>query len=494
MIAQFVSTLFDVDFYHRLFFFLSTPGGVLFRYVIELVFYTFLSYMVISEFNRAPRKELKYLAVAFVALMLQSVFGVVLYSAAVFGALRITLLNTFLPVLDHAVGMFTLVLLASAFLYPLFSARAETLSRLTRTLLVILAVVVIVIEISWLFTLQRHPEQSFLHFWGDLILVLIRVLLIVAVLFMITTYPAFKYQQKVYVGFACLLISPSLHLLNWLLFANDNQRLRLFAFPFPIIGLGFFTSVIYLKLVDKAYLKSQLEISQKRLRLEQDLGKMKDEFVSVVSHELRTPITAMKLYVALLLQDKFGRVSRRQKAALKTIKDENDRLALLITDILDISKLESRQITLTKGSFDVSALNNPLYFSMVKQKGLHMYYSIPKNMIVNVDAEKIKQVFVNLLSNAVKFTEKGGRIDVIVRDLGERWSLSVKDTGKGIPAAEIPKLFNKFYQVESHMTRQARGTGLGLAIVKKIVDLHGGAVDVHSQVGVGSTFTIILPK
>ncbi len=494
MITEFISILFDADFYHRLFFFLSTPSGVLFRYFIELIFYTMLSYMVISEFNRAPRKELKYLTVAFVALLLQSLFGVILYSAAVFGAIRLTLLGTFLPIMDHAVSIFTLILLSSAFLYPAYATRAHLLSRIAKRLLVVLAVIVILIQSSWLFALQKNPDQSFLHFWGDSVFTVVRILIIVSSLLIILNNSGFKYQKKIYAGFALFLITPTLHVLNWLVFNNDNQRLRLIEFPFPLLGLCIFTSVIYLKLVDKAYLKSQLEISQKRLRMEQDLSKMKDEFVSVVSHELRTPITAMKLYVSLLLQGKFGSTTRKQKAALRTIKDENNRLTVLINDILDLSKLESKKIILQKSEFDLNNLNNPLYFSIAKQKGLKVKYHIPKRMVVMVDPEKIKQVFVNLMSNAVKFTEKKGSIEVIVRDLGARWSLSVKDTGKGIPQNEIPKLFNKFYQVESHMTRQVRGTGLGLAIVKKIVDLHGGAVEVDSKVGVGSTFTIIVPK
>lgn len=494
MISEFISVLFDADFYHRLFFFLSTPGGILFRYVVELIFYTILSYMVISEYNRSPRKELKYLTVAFVALLLQSFVSVVLYSTAVFGAIRLALLNTFLPVMDHAVSMFTLVLLSSAFLYPVFANRSYILSAVAKRVIVILAIIVLLIEGAWLLELASVPEQSFLHFWGDLLFAVMRELIIVISILVIVKHSGFKYQKKIYAGFALFLVTPTLHILNWLIFDNDNQRLRLLEFPFPIVSLCVFTSVIYLKLVDKAYLRSQLEISQKRLRMEQDLSKMKDEFVSVVSHELRTPITAMKLYVSLLLQGKFGKVSGKQNAALKTVRDENDRLATLINDILDLSKLESKEITIDKMAFDVSDLNNPLYFLMAKQKGLRMRYTIPSNMVVHADPAKLKQVFVNLLSNAVKFTDKGGNIEVVVKDLGERWSLSVKDTGRGIPQEEIPKLFNKFYQVESHMTRQQRGTGLGLAIVKKIVDLHGGAIEVESKIGVGSTFTIILPK
>ena len=113
--------------------------------------------------------------------------------------------------------------------------------------------------------------------------------------------------------------------------------------------------------------------------------------------------------------------------------------------------------------------------------------------MVTVDANKFKQVFINLLNNAIKFTPPGGKIEVVAKRGESGWSLSIQDTGIGIPEENIKHIFTKFYQVEHHMTRTQKGTGLGLAIAKKIVDLHKGWIQVDSEPGKGSVFTITIP-
>ena len=117
-----------------------------------------------------------------------------------------------------------------------------------------------------------------------------------------------------------------------------------------------------------------------------------------------------------------------------------------------------------------------------------------KKFIMYVDGEKFKQVFINLIGNAIKFTEKGGTITVNAMSEKNHWSISIRDTGKGIAKENIPKLFDKFFQVESYMTRDKGGIGLGLAIAKHIVDLHNGDIKVESELGKGSSFTVIIPK
>ena len=219
---------------------------------------------------------------------------------------------------------------------------------------------------------------------------------------------------------------------------------------------------------------------------------MKDEFVSVVSHELRTPLTSIKLYLSLMKNNKLGNVTTKQKEALNILSDEATRLSLLINDMLDLNKLESNKARLCLTKFDLNELNNPLYYSLAKEKKLVVKFKISKNVKVMCDPDKIKQVFVNLMSNAIKFTDKGSiKIDVMVSS--KEWKLIVKDSGHGIPEKHLPKLFEKFYQVGDYMTRKNKGTGLGLSIVKRIVNMHNGKIVVNSKEGKGTTFVLTFP-
>jgi len=234
--------------------------------------------------------------------------------------------------------------------------------------------------------------------------------------------------------------------------------------------------------------------TEEKYKIEKKLSDMKDEFVSVVSHELRTPLTSVKLYLSLLENGKFGELNEKQREALDIVESESDRLSRLIGDILSLSKLESGKEGLRLDVFDMNDLKNPLYYAAAEEKDISVSFYMPSRFIVKADKAMITQVFVNLISNAIKFTDKGGSVTVSCEDLGREWSLSVADTGKGIAKKEIPKLFDKFYQVEEHMTRTKGGTGLGLSIVKKIVDMHNGRINVDSEIGKGSRFTVYIPK
>ena len=230
-------------------------------------------------------------------------------------------------------------------------------------------------------------------------------------------------------------------------------------------------------------------------KVAKELSDMKDTFVSVVSHELRTPLTSMKLYSKLLNKGKFGKLNVKQKKAIGVISDETDRLSELINDMLNLSKLESKKDPLKITSFDFYKFSkNHHVYGLANEKGIKVKIEVPKRFLLRVDVEKFKQVFINLLSNAIKFTEKKGIITVIARDELNFWEITIKDTGSGIPAEQVPKLFDKFFQVENYMTRYQGGTGLGLAIVKKIIDLHGGEIKVESEIGKGSSFIISIPK
>lgn len=232
------------------------------------------------------------------------------------------------------------------------------------------------------------------------------------------------------------------------------------------------------------------------------LDRMKAEFVSVASHELKTPLSVIKGYVSLLRDGIYGPVPDSQAKILTSIDDQSDRLGRLIQQLLDVSRfeagggrLEIRPVDLRRfladlgQSFDVLAFQNEIDFRVVSDESLPP--SIP------ADPDRLNEVLGNLLSNAFKFTPRGGRIELMARSMvrsGEDGVvIEVSDTGVGIPADEVPRIFEKFYQVENEAQPKSVGSGLGLAISREIVEAHGGTISAESEVGSGTTFRVILP-
>ncbi|NMG58779.1 PAS domain S-box protein, partial [Geitlerinema sp. P-1104] len=233
--------------------------------------------------------------------------------------------------------------------------------------------------------------------------------------------------------------------------------------------------------------------------------RLKDEFLANMSHELRTPLNAILGMTEALQDEIFGPVTPRQEKALQTIDGSGSHLLALINDVLDVAKIESGQVDLDCSPTAIAPLcQSSLTF--VKQqafkKQIQLTVDIPANLPdIVLDERRIRQVLVNLLNNAVKFTPEGGHITLQVTlttpgsEAEDRRYLrfSVIDTGIGITATNIKKLFQPFIQIDSALNRQYEGTGLGLALTKRIVELHGGEVGVTSEVGVGSCFTLDLP-
>ncbi|WOD36986.1 CheR family methyltransferase [Nodosilinea sp. E11] len=223
----------------------------------------------------------------------------------------------------------------------------------------------------------------------------------------------------------------------------------------------------------------------------------KSSFLAVMSHELRTPLNAILGMTENLLEGILGEVSDRQIHALATIEQSSTHLLNLINDILDLSKVEAGQLEPIWAVVSVPELCHrslELVTQQAQKKQITLDLDRPADL-PNLwgDARRLQQVLVNLLDNAVKFTPKGGQVTLAIRAEDDRVSFSVTDTGIGIAAADIPTLFQPFTQVESDLSRQYDGTGLGLAVVKQLVELHGGEVFCTSTVGVGSSFTIVLP-
>ena len=229
--------------------------------------------------------------------------------------------------------------------------------------------------------------------------------------------------------------------------------------------------------------------------------RLKDEFLANMSHELRTPLNAILGMAESLQEEVFGKIHEHQIKPLQMIRRSGNHLLELINDILDVAKIESGQMDLNLETTAVIPLCN-FALDLIKHEADTKYIQVetqfPAHISdVKLDEQRIQQLLINLLSNAVKFTPEGGRVKLGV-SLHRRKSkhvlrIVVKDTGIGIAAKHMGQLFEPFIQIDSALNRKYSGTGLGLTLVKRIVELHGGTVDVSSQVGKGSCFTVNLP-
>ncbi len=231
---------------------------------------------------------------------------------------------------------------------------------------------------------------------------------------------------------------------------------------------------------------------------EKEVDRMKNEFVSTVSHELRTPLAITKEGINLILDEIPGKINKKQDNILTTARDNIDRLARIINNLLDISKIEAGEVTLNRNLVDIDALVDKTISSLKPQadkKNIKFKVSYSPDLSdLYVDQDKVTQVFTNLINNAIKFTIEKGRISVTIKDKDKEVECSVNDTGIGIPGDELDKVFDKFHQLGRVSGAGEKGTGLGLAITKKLIGLHNGRIWVESELGKGSKFTFTLPK
>jgi len=238
------------------------------------------------------------------------------------------------------------------------------------------------------------------------------------------------------------------------------------------------------------------ELEQKNRELQQ-LDRMKSEFVSTVSHELRTPMAIIKESLSQILEGILGDVPDPQRRLLNMALNNINRLARIINNLLDISKIEAGETVVKREDFDITAAAREVIESFaahVNPKGLELDLKAPDQpLIINADRDKIIQVFTNLIGNAVKFTAQGG-ITLTLEDKGETMQAAVVDTGTGISESDLPKVFGKFQQFGRKDGPGDKGTGLGLAISKGIVELHKGSIWVESKLNEGTKFVFILPK
>jgi PAS domain S-box-containing protein len=229
-----------------------------------------------------------------------------------------------------------------------------------------------------------------------------------------------------------------------------------------------------------------------------ELDKMKSAFVSNVSHELRTPLTAIKASADNMLDRLIGDLNGKQVGYLTRIKSNSDRLARLINDLLDLSTIEAGKIDLRPTNLPLVTLVKEAAESLkpvAAEKLINLtLMSADPGVIAWADRDKVIQVLMNLIGNALKFTPTRGKVTIAVAKNSAAWmQISVTDTGPGIPAEEVNKVFGRFYQIGQAGTPKTQGTGLGLAISKALVEMHGGKIWVESEAGKGSTFSFTLP-
>ncbi len=228
-----------------------------------------------------------------------------------------------------------------------------------------------------------------------------------------------------------------------------------------------------------------------------EVDKIKDDFISTVSHELRTPLSIAKEGISLVLDGIVGDVTEEQRDILTTSKNNIDRLARIINNLLDISKIEFGKVQLQKVNIDlIEQIKNVLssFDLKIKAAGLAINTVFNSAKInINVDSDKIIQAMTNLVNNAIKFTEKGS-IEVSVLDKGDYVECSVSDTGIGIQEKDLPNVFSKFQQFRRTPGPGDKGTGLGLSISKGIIEAHSGHIWVTSKPEEGTKFTFTLPK
>jgi signal transduction histidine kinase len=222
----------------------------------------------------------------------------------------------------------------------------------------------------------------------------------------------------------------------------------------------------------------------------------KSQFLANMSHELRTPLNAILGYAELLVDGIYGELSEKARSVLDRVQSNGRHLLGLINDVLDLSKIEAGQLTLTVEDYAMPAVVHSVVSateSLASAKGLSLAASVPRDLPLGYgDERRLTQVLLNLVGNAIKFTDAGS-VQVSVCVAKDCFDVAVSDTGPGIAAEDKARIFEEFQQVDNSNTRRKGGSGLGLAISRRIVDLHGGTITVESEIGKGSTFHVIIP-
>ena len=234
--------------------------------------------------------------------------------------------------------------------------------------------------------------------------------------------------------------------------------------------------------------------------MEQELRRSEEHyrsFLAMVSHELRTPLTGILGMAEAMQANVYGPLNDRQARSLHIIEQSGRHLAAVISDMLDLSRIQSGTLDLhlgvcAAGDLGVASIAALREEAQRKQQQVDFIIN-PPDLQVRVDVRRFEQVLVNLLANAIKFTPAGGRLGLTIGVSGTSVAFTVWDEGIGIEPDVVAQLFRPFTQADERLSRTYGGAGLGLALVRRLVDLHGGSVGVESKPGHGSQFTVYVP-
>jgi PAS domain S-box-containing protein len=263
-------------------------------------------------------------------------------------------------------------------------------------------------------------------------------------------------------------------------------------------GMGVRVTGCHLDITERRQREQEAELRRANERLEQ-LARMKDEFLANMSHELRTPLNAVLGQAEAMAEGIFGPVTEQQRGSLQTIEESGRHLLSLINDVLDIAKSNAGYLELELEQVPVEEVCQEslrLVREQARRKKISVAYSSDGEVqSLRADRRRLRQILLNLLSNAMKFTREGGRIglEVTSREGGEVVAFTIWDTGAGVAREDVKRIFEPFVQLDAGLARQNEGSGLGLALVRRFVDLHHGMLEVDSEVGRGSRFTVVLP-
>ncbi|MDJ0984582.1 MAG: ATP-binding protein [Desulfobacterales bacterium] len=305
----------------------------------------------------------------------------------------------------------------------------------------------------------------------------------------VPNYPLSYVQQS---GYRALLALPLLRE-DRLIGGLVVRRKAAGEFPAPVLDLlQTFASQSVLAIHNARLFR---EIEEKGHELE-SANQHKSEFLANMSHELRTPLNAILGYTELILDNIYGAVPVKIQDVLERLEKNGRHLLNLINDVLDLSKIEAGQLTLSLNEYSMEEVVQTVSTSveaLAAEKDLKLKVEVPKDLkIGKADEQRIAQVMLNLVGNAIKFTDEG-EVKVEVTVSNETFCVSVHDTGPGVTESDQQKIFDEFQQANGSSTRKKGGTGLGLSISKKIIDMHGGRIWVESTPGKGSTFRFTLP-
>ncbi len=243
--------------------------------------------------------------------------------------------------------------------------------------------------------------------------------------------------------------------------------------------------------------RTNRELNEANAKL-RELAELKEEFLALTTHDLRSPLTVISGVISFFTSGRLGKLSPEQQNMVAMMERNAQSLIELVNDLLDASKLESGTMRLDLSTIELRGLVDELRQQMqplAAEKEIALEEALPAGLPpLRADRAKLRRVLVNLISNALKFTPRGGRVELRAHVEGPGWvRVSVADNGVGIPPEDLSDIFDKYAQARSRATRSEKGTGLGLYITRQLVELHGGKIEVQSEVGCGSTFSFTIP-